>query len=57
MTILDVIFTILKAVFLTVVAIFVVMAFWHGYRIEIGTPESSVYIQLEQYPLKRFFVD
>lgn len=31
------------------------LAFWHGYSIEIGKPEGSFHIHLEQYPLKRFF--
>lgn len=31
------------------------MAVWHGWKVEIGVPDSGFHIHFEQYPLKRFF--
>lgn len=42
-------------IILVLVVVLIWLAVWYGMKFEIGTPEDSMYLRLNSFPLKRFF--
>ncbi len=50
-----IVWTLIKLIIILWVWVMMALAFWNGYKIDIGSEGNSVHIYWEQYPLKRFF--